>query len=464
MKSIQDKLIALLAGLVVVLLVLLVLIQRRGAAPVANTATTTPSPQLSAQLEDYSLPSRSLLESSRTTSTTTLPSTTTRATTTAAPIEGVGETVTIIGSGDTLMHTWLINGGKKDDDWDYDYMFKHIRSSVEVADIAITDMEGTLAGEPYTGFPLFSAPDALARAMRVGGFNHVLTANNHAIDRSTAGLKRTIEVLREAGLTTVGTRLNTEEKNYSLVKHGGITVGLTGWTYETVRQDGRRALNGIRIPEEAVDLVNSYSLEEPWITEDFKRMADLGRKMREEGADLVVFLIHGGTEYQTTPTGYQVSLAKRLCEAGVDLIIGNGPHVIQPIHVLKSEDGRHETVVYYSVGNLVSDQYFDTANNKGYAEDGLLSRTRFTKQADGSMKIAEIAYLDTYCYKNKFASAATYNTPIPITLGLEDPGSVGLNSDQLWMLRNSAERTAGIMARNETGDYEVRRLTGRGGN
>ncbi len=455
-------LLAAMSG--VVLLLLLILVGVRCSQKPARPAVQIPDMGTSgARLErTASRETTGLAEMTGTTPTTTLPPpTTTAEPTTTAPLPGVGETVTVVGGGDVLMHTWLLNGGRQSDgSYDYDYMLKYLRPVTTTADVALADMEGTLAGEPYTGYPQFSSPDAVARAIVAGGFNHALSANNHAIDRGTAGLQRTAEVLQAAGLTVVGTRAAADWPRFTISEHRGIKIGVTGWTYETVRQGDRRALNGILMPEDVLDLINSFSIEDPWMTEDFNRMAAMAGEMREAGADLVVFFLHWGTEYQTTPAGYQTALAQRLCDAGVDLVIGNGPHVMQPIHVLTSTDGSHEMLCYYSVGNMVTDQYFDTANNQGFAEDGLLAHASFMKQADGSMRIARIAYLDFYCYKNKYASAETLNTPIPITAGLESPGSYGLNGDQLWMLRNSADRTASVMARNETGDYSVERLSG----
>lgn len=122
--------------------------------------------------------------------------------TTAVPEPSIaansGRKATIMFAGDVLMHSYLINGGETEDaTYDYDYLFQPISSFLSVADYAICNMEGTLGGKPYTGFPLFSAPDELAGAIRVGGFKAATNANNHTIDRGYEGVLRTHNVLKE---------------------------------------------------------------------------------------------------------------------------------------------------------------------------------------------------------------------------------------------------------------------------
>ncbi len=375
---------------------------------------------------------------------------------TAVNFGGDGESVSLVMGGDVLFHSYLIHGGKQaDGSYDYDYAFQYLQSITSEVDIAIANMEGTLAGEPYTGFPLFSAPDAVAKAIRSGGFNVALSSNNHMIDKGAAGLKRTVDILESEGLVVSGTRRSEDEPFYQLVDVGGIRVAMATFTYETIRQEGRRALNAIVIPDEAVGLVNSFSMEEPYMSQDFARMATLAENMRTYGADIVVFNIHWGTEYSVAENWYQSSLAQELADAGVDLILGNGAHVIQPIKEVLSADGDHSMLVYYSVGNMLSDQLYSTADSNGFAEDGLLASVRFKRDAAGAMQIDSFGYIETYCYKVKTGSTETLNTIIPVRRALENPAAYGVEN-AVNLLQSSLARTTSVMETNAYGSLADR--------
>ncbi len=367
----------------------------------------------------------------------------------AVKMDGDGRQVRILAGGDVLMHSYLINGGLREDgSYNYDYAFRHLPALTDRADLSIVNMEGTIAGAPYTGFPLFSAPDAIASAIRSGGFDMALTANNHMIDKGTAGLIRTVDVLEDNGLLVSGTRRSKDEPFYQLVNIGGIRIAFATFTYETIRQNGSRALNALIIPKDAEGLINSFSMEEPYMSRDFERMARLARTMRDNGADAVVFNIHWGTEYNTSENWYQATLSQKLADSGVDLILGFGPHVIQPVKEIKASSGDHRMLVFYSVGNLLSDQLFGTADSNGFAEDGLLAEVLFTRLDDGKVVIGGYDYIETYCYKIKTDSNKTRNTIVPIRLALADPAAYEIEGAE-ELLRASLARTESIMAGNQ---------------
>ncbi|NLZ56335.1 MAG: CapA family protein, partial [Clostridiaceae bacterium] len=165
--------------------------------------------------------------------------------------------------GDMLMHDPVIRGGATGDGgYDYNYMFDYLRPEIAKLDYAIFNMEGTFGGTPYKGFPLFSAPDELAEACAAAGFHCAVTANNHILDRKTAGLQRTLQVLRAAGLDTVGARLTPEESPILIKEVSGIKLAISAYTWETIRQGENSeipAINGLRMTELDRQLVDSFS-------------------------------------------------------------------------------------------------------------------------------------------------------------------------------------------------------------
>ena len=70
---------------------------------------------------------------------------------------------------------------------DYNPVFKNVESIIKKADFAIANLEVTLAGKPYKGYPQFSSPDELAIACKESGIDVLVTANNHSCDRRKKG-------------------------------------------------------------------------------------------------------------------------------------------------------------------------------------------------------------------------------------------------------------------------------------
>ena len=358
--------------------------------------------------------------------------------------------------GDMLMHDPVIRGGATGDgSYDYNYMFDYLRPEIAKLDYAIFNMEGTFGGAPYKGFPLFSAPDELAEACAAAGFHCAVTANNHILDRKTAGLQRTLQVLRAAGLDTVGARLTPEESPILIKEVSGIKLAISAYTWETIRQGENSeipAINGLRMTELDRQLVDSFSEQSK--PRDFKadsvrEITARAEQMRATGADLVIFIMHWGLEYKTTESSMAQFYTQVLADAGVDLVFAAGPHVINPIRTLTSRDGEHKMLCFYSLGNCISDQYFDTGNSQGHAEDGLLGVVTLLREPGQKVRIESCGYLAFYNYKNKIVRDPSTNrdTPIPVNAALENLAAYeaeGLHN----LLRASQTRTRNVMSRN----------------
>lgn len=259
--------------------------------------------------------------------------------------------------GDVMSHSWQVDYAYDPDTSTYDYrpMMAGAKAYVEEADLAVANLETTLAGGPeYTGYPRFHSPDALAYNLKDMGFDLLLTANNHCMDTRVAGLRRTLDVLDEAGLSHVGTSRTQEEADDNIVVAdvGGISVAFLGYTYGT---------NGLPIPDEdfyAVNLFNSDYLTSISTPDVDRLTADLA-KARAKNADLICVMIHWGLEYHTTENWYQHDIADLLIQNGADIILGGHSHVPQPIELrtVTLDDGTERTAfVSYSLGNFISAQ------------------------------------------------------------------------------------------------------------
>lgn len=250
--------------------------------------------------------------------------------------------LSVIIAGDIMQHGPQITAAWVDSNQSYDYTscFQYIAPIVSKADIAIANLEVTLAGPPYTGYPQFSAPDQLAVAVKQAGFDVLVTANNHSCDRGDDGLLRTIRVLDSVGMKRTGTFAdNSDYRQHHplIINQNDITLALLNYTYGT---------NGL--PFNYPTMVNL--IDEQTVIDDLTYTRSLE-------PDFIVVYFHWGNEYETQPTDLQRNLAQISKDHGADAVIGSHPHVLQPMEYHPENDSIHKShLVVYSLGNYVSNQ------------------------------------------------------------------------------------------------------------
>ena len=252
-----------------------------------------------------------------------------------------GQSLKIVFAGDLMGHMPQHNAAlQPDGTYDYAPCFRYIKDYVKSADLAIVNLEVPLAGRPYSGYPQFSSPDALAACAKEAGFDLMTTANNHCMDRGRRGLERTLRALDSLGIPHLGTyrdRAQRDAEHPLMVDVKGLRLALLTYTYGT---------NGI--PAVSPNIVNLI---------DTAEMARDLRVARDKGADFVITLIHWGIEYATKANREQEETARWLLTHGCDAVIGGHPHVVQnfTLDAIPGND-RNTEVVVYSLGNLVSNQ------------------------------------------------------------------------------------------------------------
>ena len=226
--------------------------------------------------------------------------------------------ISLLFVGDLMQHQAQIDAARQGDGYNYDDCFRHVKKEISKADMTIGNLEVTLGGKPYRGYPVFSAPDEYLYAIKEAGFDVLLTANNHCLDKRKIGLERTILMLDSLKISHAGTYRNPEErhKNYPLlVEKNGFRVILLNYTYGT---------NGFKT--DAPNVVNYINREQ--IKKDIQ---DARRKL----PDVIIACMHWGVEYRSFPERSERELAGWLIEQGVDHVIGSHPHVLQPMEIVK---------------------------------------------------------------------------------------------------------------------------------
>lgn len=243
--------------------------------------------------------------------------------------------------GDVLLHDTVQDTGLMPDGTrDYAHLFAQVADDIAAADVAVASQESPLGGASLglSGYPAFNGPQEVGDAEVAAGFDVIAHANNHALDRGMDGIAAELAYWRSAHPEVLVTGIADSQETADappVIEREGHVVAVLGYATMT---------NGIPLPE-------------PWAV----RMVDEGTiaadvaAAREAGAELVMACPHWGEEYVTSPDDNQRYWAQVLADAGVDVIVGGHPHVLQPFEALTASDGR-SVPVFWSLGNFTSNQ------------------------------------------------------------------------------------------------------------
>ncbi len=260
----------------------------------------------------------------------------------------IAQTLEIVAVGDIMAHSSNIKSAQqKNGIYDFSEVFLGVKDILKTGDLTIGNLETRFAGKErgFTGYPAFNCPEELAIALKDVGFNYLVTANNHSLDRGYSGIVATNAVLDKYGILHTGTYSTQEESSkISVFEKKGMKIAILNYTYGT---------NGITLPKDksfAVSYINNIKIES-----DIKRA--------ELISDYIIVFLHFGNEYEVgKPNSTQTGLVKKIFAAGADLVLGSHPHVVQNTEELSIsyQNKQKKVFVAYSMGNFVSGQ---TAKN-----------------------------------------------------------------------------------------------------
>lgn len=223
---------------------------------------------------------------------------------------------------------------------DSDYPFKNLFFLKNDTDFAVGNFEATVPKvhqkTPNFGFS-FSVDKKYLSNLSLAGFTHLSLANNHSLDKGMEALTNTKEVLAENSITVFGSPKDLSTSSITYLEKNGLKIALVGL----------HAVDTFPSEEQIRNLVSQIDAD----------------------ADYQVAYIHWGVEYQKLPGAAVEQLAAILSGAGFNIIIGHHPHVTQSIKQINN------TLVFYSLGNLIFDQYFSKE-----VQEGLVLKIDFGKE------------------------------------------------------------------------------------
>ena len=258
--------------------------------------------------------------------------------------------ISFLAGGDQILHKKVISYGLEHDN-DFSYLFEQIKDRIQQADLASLNQETVYVDshDKISDYPRFGSPAEVSDAVAGAGFDIVSLANNHILDQGRDGVNYTAEVNDRLGIIRTGIHADGEgtdpEDMITYTEKKGVRFALLSCTYGINGTGGLPAF------------VDGFQDEDKLIT---------ALQIAREQADCVILYAHWGQEYSEEPDDLQRRLAAICAENHVDVIIGTHPHVVQSMEWIKSRDN-HRTLVYYSLGNLISNPKYEQCLNGALA-------------------------------------------------------------------------------------------------
>lgn len=284
------------------------------------------------------------------------------------PGGGPGRGVTLVAAGDVLGHGVVEASARRHAaQGGFRWVLGAVGRAAASADVAFVNLETPLTTryrplDTRRWPPTLGGDPALAEDLAGLGFDVVSVANNHALDQTPAGLAETVERLVAAGLHPLGAGPSVEEAFAPRVlERRGVRVAFLAFTHP---------MNPVGdVPVRRVVPHGRMLVARLWDRERVR--AALARA--RESADVVVASVHWGTEQADAPGRQELRRARELVEDGADVVLGHGPHRLQPVVRLSSPRG--DALVAYSLGNLLS--------NMGYRYRRGMRLDRMTHPSNG---------------------------------------------------------------------------------
>ena len=287
--------------------------------------------------------------------------------------------------GDLMVHEKQLKiAYQSDGSFDFHKQYELIADSLGDADYTIANLETTLGkykGKNYSGYPRFNTPETLLDTVHDAGVDFLTLANNHMLDRLGGGMVQTVNLVEQYGFAHGGANRTQQEKDTPVVVTvNGIRIGFLCYTYMTNDMEDKCSSKVVKYGINYLQKANFAS--------DVK-------KLRAAGAEVIIALPHWGSEYKRLPGDTARAAAKKLVAAGVDVVLGSHPHVVQPIQYVKATgaDGKSRVgLVAYSLGNFISNM------TEQYTDSGIILDFTLSEKAEGGFEVTNVGVVPLYCW------------------------------------------------------------------
>ena len=357
----------------------------------------------------------------------------------AQPVNG-GRSVTIRMAGDIVIDTEMLDAcyDKASDSYDFAPYFSMIGNTLSKSDYTMINIDASLRKGKYgySGYPQFTTPPVILQVVKNVGVDMITMCNNHMLDGYCDGLVESVGHVEAAGLDHIGGYTDeADSKTPEVYTINGIRVGFVSYTHSTNTMENY-------CDERSKFLVKRFK------NADFKADVDAARAA---GAEVVVAVAHWGEEYKRAPDSDQQYWAKKLVAAGIDLIIGGHPHMVQPAEYITATDSNgisRTALCVYSIGNFL------TQHRSPYTDSGIVFEFTLAEQADGSIAVTAPGYVPVYVWTFKNAAGADDYRVLPTGVYMNSRPD-GMSDEQYSRMCETWNETTSLMG----GDAVLKTLT-----
>lgn len=298
------------------------------------------------------------------------------------------DSVTLCMVGDVILHQRVLDSAVTEGGYDFSNLFANVTQEIRKYDIKIANQETMMGGSAfgYCGYPAFNSPFEEADALVDAGFNVVLHASNHALDKGQEAVQNCLNYWNNnhPDIAVLGIHDENEpSRDMFVYEKNGIRIAVLNYAYGSNQY--QEELSGVLTGE--LNLLELEHVE-----------ADIASA--KEQADYIVVCPHWGEEDTTELSDEQLMWSQYFLEWGVDLVIGTHPHVIQPIQKMVRADG-HEMLVYYSLGNFLSNQ------NDRYGNVGAMAQVVIGRSDSGEVRTEDYGVRTLVCHESYDGEAYT---------------------------------------------------------
>ena len=331
---------------------------------------------------------------------------------------------TFIATGELLIHEFVADAADSYGSIGFNFspMFKRVAPIISGADLAICHLETPLSTDNSVleYYPTFQVPYELADAIKFAGYEGCSIASNHLLDNGIKGLEATIGHLESSGIKATGGSTKSGNTMPSLFNPGGISVAHFSYT-DLMNCDVDGSCGGAILPLDPPWLVNHLEVQ--------KIINDAETAVRG-GAEFVIVSLHWGKAYSSEISASQEEVINKLLSSdSVDLIVGHGAHVIQPVLRISNK------YAVAGIGNFLSNQPGDErrlcSQCPESTQDGMITWFNISEFPDGNISVTDAGYVPTW------VDRSTYEI---VPIGVSEPDNV-----EPADIRRSENRTSGVI-------------------
>ena len=324
-----------------------------------------------------------------------------------------------VAGGDVNVSGQTVGAGTTASGYDYTNVFLDLVPVLGSADLTAVNFEGSLFGAPY-GQKNKSAPQQMMQALANAGVDFIQAANSQSIINGPAGLIKTLQGIRAAGLEPLGAYMNAEEYRqaggYTIREVKGIKIAIVAFT---------KGMNGSGVPPVIDGCINLLyeDYDTTYKTVDTDGITRVLRAVQNQKPDVTIAMLHWGSEYNNQIKSTQEKIRDLMLREGVDAILGTHSHYVQTVEF----DQQKGTMVAYSMGDLLGD------GDKPDTDYSVLLDLQITRDGDtGKCSITGFDYIPVYIHNETETGGGIRLLRIREAMAAYEQNYIGKVSDEVY--------------------------------